>query len=290
MSKNTECLDNLLKVFCAADDIESDHQLITHYTKYDSALKILSSKTLWATDHRYLNDPLEVNYGVAKIVKRLDESSVANPQLLDVQNMLKSKLKDDQYHMLITSLVKHDDYLPCWRFYGGDGSGLAISFNKKKLAKGFKNRGIKSQISDVIYDEKEQIQFIDRLIISYLENHYNEPESLIMVLFLCLPILKHYDWKEEMESRLISPHVFMNQCQRFVPSELPRRKLVAEVPKLQYKLFEFEYREIEKVIVGPCLDYSKTKNRITAEILRSGLERIPFDIEPSDKKYNPWLT
>lgn len=282
-----ECLDSLIKVF--EHGVESDgveRNLITHYTKYDSGIKILCNKTLWATDHRYLNDPLEISYGVEKIMGWVKEYKQNIPQLEALLQMIEDKQQKDHYHMLITSLVKHSDYLPCWRYYGGDGTGISISFDKNKLKEGFEQRGIHSQMSDVIYDVQDQKRLVENLISTYVENEFQSPECLVILLFMCLPVLKHHDWKDELEFRLISPHIFMECDSRFIFRDLPTNKIASDAPKLQYKLFEFDYDEINRVTVGPCANYDLAKNRIYAQLRASGLSEAPFDIVQSQKKYS----
>lgn len=147
----------------AVDTPQDEHHLTTHYTNYDTGLKILGSKTLWATDHQYLNDSQEVQYGVEKILRLLDINEQEIPNIDVIKKILKYKLANNHYNMLITSLIKHDDSLPCWRYFGGDGTRISIFFNKAHLTKGFKQRGISSLMSDVVYSDYDQKQLIEQL-------------------------------------------------------------------------------------------------------------------------------
>lgn len=291
-SLNENCLlYKLIKIYEKGVETKNDDfPFITHYAKADSILNILSNKVIFSTDFRYLNDPLEIIYGIERVMKILESYSRRHPELKKACDMIKKIQEKDQYHILITSFVKHDDYLPCWRYYGDDGKGLSISFNRSKLQEGFKKRGIKSIFSDVIYEERKQEEFLHKLINYYLNNKTNQtendPSSIIIILFLVLPIFKNPDWKDEFEMRCISQHIYMGKSDAYIFTPLPITKIVKESKKLQYRLFEFEYDEIEKVTLGPSADAFYLKNRIIAELLKVGVDKIPFKILKSERSYS----
>src|SRR5579862_2796865 len=93
-----------------------------HYTDASGLLGILASKCLWATDSRYLNDNLEIEYGLGLLREVLDETS----QLLDagpVKDFLEtadniSNPFDGFYGAYVVCFCEKGDQLSQWRAYG----------------------------------------------------------------------------------------------------------------------------------------------------------------------------
>ncbi|MBA3661037.1 MAG: hypothetical protein H0W64_04895 [Gammaproteobacteria bacterium] len=59
--------DELEGIYNTTFNICKTDKLLYHYTNYKSLLGILSSKQIWLTDYRYLNDSSEIQYSYQEI-------------------------------------------------------------------------------------------------------------------------------------------------------------------------------------------------------------------------------
>jgi hypothetical protein len=97
-----------------------------HYTTVAGALGIISSRAVWLTDYRFLNDRLELRQGLesflAQIPKEQQGSFRRAFQWHDMRN-----------HHCVFSLSRSPKILSQWRAYASDGAGIALALNKPFL-------------------------------------------------------------------------------------------------------------------------------------------------------------
>lgn len=97
-----------------------------HYTSVASALAIISSRTVWLTDHRFLNDRLELRQGLESFLSKIPKEQQASFsrafQWHDLQN-----------HHCVFSLSRSPKILSQWRAYASDGAGIALGLNRTFL-------------------------------------------------------------------------------------------------------------------------------------------------------------
>ncbi len=95
-------------------------------------MNIAGSKTLYATDIRYLNDAMELKYTSdllrTEISQRLESNNSTNRKLLE-------QLKDWLFHRLtnghmlfVSSFTTNGNLLSQWRGYCQQGKGVSIGF------------------------------------------------------------------------------------------------------------------------------------------------------------------
>jgi Protein of unknown function (DUF2971) len=170
---------------------ESAMPSVFHYTNAVGLLGIISSRTIWATDYRYLNDASEG--AVAKtLVLPLFEKEISEiiPQLaakglikgfyeahgdhghrLQAEAMYKSLISvvDKITPLFVLSFCRHDEnsetfrdgLLSQWRGYGGSG-GFAIEFDEEGLdallrAESARFAYAGGRSNDVIYEQYEKV-------------------------------------------------------------------------------------------------------------------------------------
>lgn len=97
-----------------------------HYTSVASALGIISSRTVWLTDYRFLNDRLELRQGLnsllAQIPKPYQDAFKRAFQWHDMWN-----------HHCVFSVSRSPTILSRWRAYASDGTGVALGLNRTFL-------------------------------------------------------------------------------------------------------------------------------------------------------------
>ena len=125
---------------------------IAHYTRFETALKILKSKELWATNFQFLNDRSEIHY--AKKILFLAFLKASNikeftPAFDSAKKKINTLYKALGKEIYIVSFCEYEAYenhkvtgtlstpedeglLSMWRGYGADG-GCAIIFDHNEL-------------------------------------------------------------------------------------------------------------------------------------------------------------
>ena len=134
-----------------------------HYTSIDGLNSILSSRKIWLSDCRFLNDRDEFNKAKDMFLSRFDGS------LRDILEAAFHWSGRDTYHCVF-SLSKSPEVLSQWRTYADNGRGAALGINRRHLS------GFGRSILDCVYTNHDK--FIDGVIernsdsIKQIENLY----------------------------------------------------------------------------------------------------------------------
>ncbi len=97
-----------------------------HYTTVAGALGIISSRAVWLTDYRFLNDQLELRQGLKGFLAQIPkEQQLSFERALQWHNMWN--------HHCVFSLSRSPKILSQWRAYASDGAGIALALNKQFL-------------------------------------------------------------------------------------------------------------------------------------------------------------
>lgn len=111
--------------------------VLYHYTSATGLLEIVQSRTLWATDPRYMNDASELEYPL-RIARDAVEEALASEDhpiaksFRDKYLALEDPIGPDR-HFYVACFCENGDLLSQWRAYGGGASGYAIGFDPKLL-------------------------------------------------------------------------------------------------------------------------------------------------------------
>lgn len=151
------------------DLIKMDQEeLIYHYTSIAGLHGIINSRSVWASDCRFLNDQKELIQAIKMFLNKFDEDS---------KKILSHALFGPGFSLshCVFSLSRSPRVLSQWRSYGDDGRGAAIGFVRKYL----KGLGKTSNhlLVDCIYDDHEG--FLD----SVIERCREDIEALRMMYF-----------------------------------------------------------------------------------------------------------
>lgn len=263
-------------------------QILYHYTSFDALIKIIESKSLWATNFHYLNDSQEYKLATAitrdSINRRLKASPVELRPLLE--EMLKVVDPHSKINICVFSLTENKDLLSQWRGYCPSAVGCAIGFDTIKLKELCKKNWF--NLVQCIYSESEQIRavntLIDDTINKFHDNLKNFDSSDVWSYFslwfrILGPMIKHSSFKEEAEWRMVSS---AKDCTD--PSYKFRAGKSTIIP---YYIFSLGERTnelpIREVVVGPNPNQELATNPISSLFSKYGISKweistskIPF--------------
>jgi Protein of unknown function (DUF2971) len=99
---------------------------IYHYTSIAGCAAIIQSRSIWLTDHRFLNDKHELQHAFTSFLAHFtpeEQESFARAYTTHGFN----------HHYCVFSLSRSPEILSQWRAYADDGRGVAMGFNSPFL-------------------------------------------------------------------------------------------------------------------------------------------------------------
>jgi hypothetical protein len=271
-----------------------------HYTSQIGFLGIVQTKSIWATDIRYLNDEEEFLYAMNLIRgelkglwAKIEEGYFSDSKQERIHAELAYRLMDDalsdpvmpeEYHIFVCSFSEKGDLLSQWRAYCPKANGFSLAFEYNQLKAQMKKQGF--WLSKCLYKLEDQRNLIWQLLkglaIKLLDNWNiiadmikNRPAELedfvfrieyefIEGMFHMCPVLKNPAFAEEHEWRLISTPIPTNHSQvRF------REGKSMIIPYFEFRLSEEDHNlTFHTVNIGPTphrqLSSISTKNFLSA--------------------------
>lgn len=205
-----------------------------HYTTADALESILKTKTIYATQFSYLNDPSEIEL-FAKIAQQIADQKLKDVPLLQDDQVIETH---KQYKTVMWKIIKEykqilifepicvtcfsevDDLLGQWRAYANNCKGYSIGLSTQWLKTQATSKEYPFRLLKVIYQYEEQIKIISKILdlvvdkTAFLLSEIEEKDSketldLTIDLIKGLaaeisPIIKHPAYAEEREWRLLS--------------------------------------------------------------------------------------
>lgn len=238
-----------------------DMGVLFHYTSLPGLLGIVTSRTIWASDIRYLNDSLEYSLAAKIAREQLGGSYSFDKQLTGALEGL------DQRDAFAVSLSENGDLLSQWRAYCEPGRGVSVGFDVTRL----------QQVTDAhdfvfmpaIYDPEVQVHLV-RLVVGNAVAAYEERklereaiiDAFVDDMSLLARVLKHESFAEEREWRIISIHDRSDNLRPVATSVGRSSERIAVRDNGQrlvpYYSLPLPHEErtlgIESVIVGPTAD------------------------------------
>ena len=248
-------------------------ETLYHYTTFKGLFGIVESRSLWASDIRYMNDAAEFRHTVdlvRKEIKRRINNKADNVQLLNAfADWLSRKLTNG--HLLFAcSFRENGNLLSQWRGYSSIGKGVSLGFNPDLLSKLAKQQGFK--IARCIYNPEEQAVLIAKLVnaleelavelqgLDY-EQLFDRIEADVLTI---TAILKHPSFQEESEWRVISPSYSEQSC----PNVKFREGTSVIVPYLAFELSHEEKLPLQHVFLGPSPNSPSSINSLKMFLAR----------------------
>jgi hypothetical protein len=265
--------------------------ILYHYTTAEGLQGIIKTKSIWASDYRFLNDTTEFNYGLSIFKDIFDESKKELPS--DVVELI-DRLKDtSEVALLITSFCECGDRLSQWRGYNG-AIGYAIGLNSDWLSQSAAVQDF--HLVPAIYKAADQRRIIDQklgLLKKLLEedaernrSSWETVKEWWTLLLMTVAALKDENFKEEMEWRLVraTDEWPIGICTRAVRSGLvPYLPVKLDAIKNTPPLSHPRNVGIERIIVGPGLSHQQIK----AVQALSASKHMRFDVVKSGIPYDP---
>ena len=267
--------------------------LLYHYTTPAGLLGILESKSIWATNHRYLNDireySLALDRALAELEKLREPVVFGSAYFLDQWQQYIEGVKE--LDTFVTSFSKNGDLLSQWRAYSGSVPGYAIGFSSQILKEIAESQGF--DLAPCRYDEEKIRKILQNLLKEAWESaieiqksgkttfkgrEYDSHEGIALDLGVRLsmvaPLVKHSSFIEEEEWR-----IFGRKYGKPIFVRISRSGLI---PYRQLDLSKASMFAISEIIVGPgpdqdlaenALDFLLKSHQIPASVT---LSRIPF--------------
>ena len=267
--------------------------ILYHYTTAEGLRGIIKSKSIWASDYRFLNDAREFRYGLSIFDDIfVDRKKRMQPEAVEVLERGRHWIEvtsDFDFSLLIASFCEHDDLLSQWRGYNG-ALGYAIGLNGDWVQQNADEQ--KFHWGAAIYEPTEQQQVIhsafnllDSLLAEGRSSQYVKEEWWPHML-KCVARLKNKHFREEREWRLVKatdgwpPGI----CSRATPlGIIPYLPVRLDAKIINHPMFEPKNIGIERIVVGPALP---DRQRKAVEALLAS-EHMRVEIVKSDIPYLP---
>lgn len=291
-----------------------------HYCGADTFLKILSTRTLWATHFEYLNDAGEIRRGieVAKVeTKALLDGAKAYLRRHYFDQVLEQLGEKVSRQIFLVCFSEVGDLLSQWRAYADDARGFAIGFDFQRLTKQSAPTG--QQFSGrVLYDESSFRNAVRNYLMEHAptESSHSDPDGESFAsanannhswgILSLAARFKHHGFEEEREARIacvcnlpigwrsvesvpiseIKGPIFLSSFDR-LDEELPSlRKFRASsrgiVPYLEWK---FDANDITEIRVGPRSNTEQQLSAIRMFLESTGYRHLIDKVISSDATY-----
>lgn len=113
-----------------------------HYTSYAALQGIVSSKKIWATEYRFLNDREEFLHAKELARKLVEEEPEYTGQVFPAREMLRKAvdiafntgyLHEERLRIMVASFSEEEDQLSQWRGYADNSRGVSIGLDLRDI-------------------------------------------------------------------------------------------------------------------------------------------------------------
>jgi hypothetical protein len=261
--------------------------LLYHYTTLSGLLGIVNSRTLWASDIRYMNDSAELKHAGDLIRDEVHERisrKQGRPDLLGrFVDWVNHRITNG--HLLFgSSFRSHGNLLSQWRGYSPHGKGVSLGFSAEYILGCAESQQF--QIGKCIYEPARQKRLIGR-VLDALESQVEDlltgqqsHERLLGVyaqvfdqietdLLRLAAILKHPSFREEKEWRIVSP-VYTSSSDCTISFREANAMLV---PYVEFDLAPAgQPPQLEHVFVGPSPNSNISINSVRMFLAQNGID------------------
>jgi hypothetical protein len=173
---------------------------VAHYTRIGNLQNLIKPDGLgsaWATPVQFLNDRQELFLGIERLAQAMTQppqASKHNKRLLTKLQESTGGIETDAFQMSFSGNI---DELGQWRGYAANGMGCCLVLNSADL------REIADVTGWVIYKEKDQIAFANRLKEELRGNTPLSETDVLRILVAAASFMKHQGFAVEKEFRVI---------------------------------------------------------------------------------------
>lgn len=269
--------------------------VVFHYTSPGGLLGLCETKTVWASDIRYLNDSQEFQFALDLATKMLtteqNGSSDSFEQLIIEDCLEAASLVGSRIRLYAASFSTKGDLLSQWRAYCPASGGFAIGFEPTALQT---NAG--SLLIPCVYDRLKQQTMLKDLVQSIVsecaaDETLKSDQSAMRAragaefasgFFLLAAAFKHESFVEEDEWRLVS----RSKLQGGRPLRF-REGRSGVVPYVEMPIVATEGRtKFETVLIGPSQHSELSRQSLIALFQEREIECA--DIKTSFTPYRAW--
>ena len=261
--------------------------LLYHYTTLNGLWGIVRSRTLWASDIRYMNDSAELKHSADLIRIEVQERIARGQGKADLLGQFTDWISHriTNGHMLFgASFRSHGNLLSQWRGYSSHGKGVSLGFAAESILQCAQQQQL--QIGKCIYEPARQRRLI-RQVIDAVEAHVERHisgctsrqrlsaiyqgvfENIEIDLLRIAAILKHPSFREEKEWRIVSP-VYTDYSNAPV---LFREANAMLVPYMEFNLQPEAGRplQLEHLYLGPTSNSNISLNSLKMFLAQNGI-------------------
>lgn len=271
---------------------------VYHYSSMGNVNSILLSEEglcLWASRIDCLNDASEGTLPEIRFVQACDNLRAAGriderfyELIRDVRPNRtglilytangKTRPVRDEFKTYVTSFSEDPDALAMWNYYskGNRYEGVNIGVSSRDLLNSLSSRqnqggAMMALMVKVIYDEKEQLELIERALLDLYENYeqgYETPVRYHIGTLLCnlRPVFKYSYFSHEKEVRL-----FVNVYDKFESRVRVEYRTCAGYV-VPYISLNFDRDVVSRITLGPSLgsaDQKTVQKKVVEAMLKS---------------------
>ncbi len=233
---------------------------------------------LWATDSRFLNDSLEIQYAGGQVAedlrRRADEEDSSTSPRAEILNTASGMLSEPERWMrvYVACFCEQADLLSQWRAYGSD-QGYAVGFDLDML------RDIvvptvseRPQLARVLYGLEEAQSLISETLdnVGHSQSAHTGVEAHYEVMWQIGPMLaqiKHPAFREEREWRLVLVPE---------PGEPNLKFRASRIGATPYVELPFPQSAIKEIFIAPGEHALVRKSGLAELLLAKGHYQVPI--------------
>lgn len=272
-----------------------------HYTSFNSLLGIVKSRSLWASDIRYMNDSAELKHTAdlirTEVLRRITAGHTRPDLLNQFLDWVSHRITNG--HMLFAaSFRSNGNLLSQWRGYSRHGKGVSLGFDPEYIIRCADQQAF--QIGKCIYSCEQQ-ELLLRKVVDAVEVLAEEHDSQLTErdgagnrlyhpifemmesdLLRIAAILKHPSFREEEEWRIVSPVI----TDYHLAAVQFREGASMLVPYIEFRLSSLGNGPIalEHLFLGPTPNIRISMNSLEMFLSQNGIEpsrgisycQIPF--------------
>ena len=238
--------------------------ILYHYTTPIGLEGIIRTKSIWASDYRFLNDATEFNYGLAVFDRILSSSfgTLCDPDVIETISTLRQAATASDFSVLIASFCKHPDLLSQWKGYN-NAVGYAIGINDDWLSQnadeqGFRLFPVRYDVGEQEHLVRERIGLLNALIAEGAGSRttWEITREWWAQMLLTITALKSEHFREEDEFRMVKaklgwPAGIRTRATR--QGLVPYQQVRLDARTINHPLLHPNNAGLESVVIGPAL-------------------------------------
>ena len=147
-------------------------ETLWHYTSFIGFQGIINSKTIWATEYRFLNDSEEFSHARTLAEKLVEEVPEFTGLQFPARSIIRSAinmafrtgfLREDRFSLMVASFSEIGDQLSQWRGYAGNSTGISIGLDLRHLRP---PSALQTTVvfAPCVYDEAEKKELLEAIL------------------------------------------------------------------------------------------------------------------------------